>query len=134
MLTPFTESEKTTVEVPPAIGNENEDEDEANEDDKLTDDEDDEVDDDREAFDDQEVEDAMAEVNEEFKVSGSQAKAARSSLWKVRTSSSFHANNNTHSCAMKLKRLAKNLHHSSANAFDLEECCVKAKIPPRKMK
>ncbi len=58
----------------------------ANEDDEVSDDEEDdnEVEAGREASNEQEVEDAMLEVNEEYRVSEAQAKVARSSLTKVR--------------------------------------------------
>lgn len=78
---PFSKSEKTATTTTAGADEDDEDDD----DDDLTDDEaeDAEVNEAQEAFDNWAVEEAMAEVNEEYEVLTSQAKVARSSLMKV---------------------------------------------------
>ncbi len=79
MLVPFSKCEKTTATATATTGGADEDDEDNNDEDELTDDEaeDVEVDEGREAFDNREVEEAMAEVNEEYELSTSQAKVAR---------------------------------------------------------
>lgn len=110
--------------------------DDVDEDDVVSDGEEEEEEDDieegREEFDGEAVEAAMREVNDTYTISADQAQVARSSLTKVSTPSLLAWPLLTR--RRQLKRLAKNLHHSATDAADLEDTCIKASIPPKKMK
>lgn len=82
MLVPFTKATKSGDD-----NNENEEEEDDDDDDEFSDTENEEenkVEQEREDFDDDEVQKAMEEVSKKFKMSSADAKAAKSSLTKVR--------------------------------------------------